>query len=99
MATPTTTVVYCDGGYDPADQGGGQCAGFGVSIVRGGDGEEDFHAVEIESLSGPVTLTECSPTFLGALQHTNNTGELTGITEAIIWLLQVDPDTDRDVLL
>ena len=99
VANPTTTVVYCDGGYDPADQGGGQCAGFGVSIVRGGDGEEDKQAIEFESLSGPVSLDKSSPTFLGALQHTNNTGELTGITEAIMWLLHVDPDTDRDVLL
>ena len=38
-------------------------------------------------------------TFVGAPQHTNNTGELTGLIEAIIWLLDEDPEPERAVLL
>jgi hypothetical protein len=38
-ARPADTVVYTDGAYDQANEGGVQKAGFGVVVVRGGDGE------------------------------------------------------------
>ena len=47
----------------------------------------------------PVTLDPNKPTFLGAPQHTNNTGELTALMEGILWALDVDPEPETDVLI
>lgn len=40
-ASPADTVVYTDGAYDQAREGGAQKAGFGLVVVCGGDGADD----------------------------------------------------------
>ena len=99
LALPTTAVVYCDGAYAQARGGGSQRAGFGATVVRGGDGLDDADAYEVACLAGCVTLDPTLPTFLGAEQHTNNTGELSGLMEGILWLLHEDPSPRSSVLL
>ena len=76
-ARPADTVVYTDGAYDQAKDGGVQKAGFGMVVVRGGDGEVDADAKEIFWGWGQVQTDPASPTYLGAVEHTNNTAELT----------------------
>jgi ribonuclease HI len=39
------------------------------------------------------------PAFLGATSHTNNTGELTGLIEGMLWALEHDTHTEEAVLL
>jgi ribonuclease HI len=99
LASPKTLVIYPDGAYNHAKGGGTQRAGFGVTLVRGGDGMADLDAIEVDCMSGTVTLDPGAPTFLGAPQHTNNTGELTGVMEGILWALNDDPEPETDVLL
>ena len=43
-------------------------------------------------LHGPVVIHEWDHLWLGAREHTNNTGELTAIAEAMIWLAEEAPD-------
>ena len=57
LALRTTAVVYTDGAYSAARGGGSQQAGFGISVVRGGDGNEDRDAREEMSACGCVILT------------------------------------------
>ena len=99
LALPTTAVVYCDGAYAQARGGGSQRAGFGATIVRDGDGLHDTDACEVACLAGCVTLDPTLPTFLGAEQYTNNTGELSGLMEGMLWLLHEDPSPRSSVLL
>ena len=87
-ARPADTVVYTDGAYDQAKEGGVQKAGFGVVVVRGGDGENDADAKEVFRGWGQVKTDSASQAFLGAVEHTNNTAELTAIAEAMRWLLE-----------
>ena len=39
-------------------------------------------------LYGPVVTERWDPNWIGAERHTNNTGELTAMAEAFIWLLE-----------
>ncbi|KAJ8598626.1 hypothetical protein CTAYLR_003052 [Chrysophaeum taylorii] len=55
-----------------------QPAGWGVVVTRG---EET-----VDELFGPVELDPRSEYFLGAEVRSNNTGELSGIAEALLWL-------------
>eukprot|EP00969_Alexandrium_andersonii_P174734 7726932-Alexandrium_andersonii.AAC.1 len=61
-----------------------QPAGWGVAVVAGGPtpGGGHLHA----ELFGPVVLDQTSDKFLGAEVASNNTGELCGICEALLWL-------------
>ena len=99
LAAPNTLVIYPDGAYNQAKGGGTQQAGFGVVFVRGGDGLADEDARELDCMSGPVTINPSMPTFLGAPQHTNNTGELTALMEGILWALNEDPEPSSAVLI
>ena len=98
-ALPSTAVVYVDGAYSAARGGGSQQAGFGFSVVRGGDGIDDRGAREIACASGCVVIDNSSPVFVGAAEHTSGTGELTTLIEAIWWLLEEDPTPTSSVLL
>ena len=98
-ATAMDTVVYMDGAYDQAGEGGTQKGGFGFVAVRGGDGAADAQATEVARGWGQVTTDKASPVFIGACEHTNNTAELTALAEAICWLLDEDDAPERRVLL
>jgi ribonuclease HI len=47
----------------------------------------------IAELFGPVVTDESDPLFMGADGHSNNTGELQAIAEALLWL----KDTERSL--
>jgi hypothetical protein len=46
-------------------------------------------------LFGPVVTDESDPLFMGADGHSNNTGELQAVAEALLWLK--DRDTERSL--
>ena len=77
-------VAYMDGAYDQSGIGGNQQAGFGFTVVSGGDGVEDANATALVKGSGQVQTDTASPTFIGAVGHTNNTGELSALGEAVV---------------
>ena len=99
VAAPEDTVVYVDGAYDQAGEGGTQKGGFGVIIVQGGDGGNDENAFEVMQGWGQVTTNKASPVYIGATEHTNNTAELTALAEAMCWLLDEDAAPNKRVLL
>ena len=98
-AEATDTVVYTDGAYDQAGKGGAQKGGFGFVIVRGGDGDQDREAREVARGWGQVQTNKASPAYLGAVEHTNNTAELTALAEALRWLRDEDPHEGATVLI
>ena len=57
---PDDTVLYCDGAYDQAKQGGVQKAGFGYVVVRGG---QEFYLWCLDY----ITTGRCSDPMRGAL--------------------------------
>lgn len=71
-------------------------AGWGVAVVGGG-GADGSHATGtgrlVAELFGPVVLDSASPFFLGAEIGSNNTSELSGICEALFWLLHHEPSS------
>ena len=79
-----------DGAYDQAMEGGTQRAGWGFVVVTGGDGRKDTQAKEIARGRGRVILDRADPSFIGATRDTNNTGELSGLVEALLWLINID---------
>ena len=70
-------------------------AGWGVGIF-GTNQAQVQHSEETEEplfkLSGPVVTEKDSHVFLGAEEATNNTGELTAMMEAMIWMKEEAPD-------
>eukprot|EP01050_Picozoa_sp_SAG11_P019541 SAG11_NODE_3128_length_2665_cov_1.692518_3_plen_407_part_00 len=80
---------YTDGGCDGNGAGGlWGSAGWGAHILAvSADGETE--RVEAD-LWGPVETNPGSPWWCGAPRGTNNTGELTGIGQALIWLRDID---------
>ena len=72
-----------DGAYDQSRHGGDQKAGFGFVAVTGGDGSEDKEARTLAICRGQVQTDPHSPAYIGAVGHTNNTGELSALGEAI----------------
>jgi len=60
-------------------------AGWGVLVVSG-HGKEEGRGHVVAELFGPVILDRDSPFYLGAEVGSNNTGELSGICEALLWL-------------
>jgi len=74
-------AVYTDGGCRGnrgVDANKTQPAGWGFVAVRDGD--------VLAERWGPVVLDAKHPHFLGAEKCSNNTGELSGIAEALLWL-------------
>ena len=94
-ARPPDWVAYCDGGC------GANMAGWGWVLVRGGDGDQDEHAVEMLSACGPVLTERGHPAFLGATKMSNNTGELSAAAELLLGLLDepnAPPPESRGVI-
>ena len=91
-------LLYTDGGAN----GNGACgewgsAGFGVSVrevgdaVVGDNGDESDEEVEdggriVAELYGPIVSDRSSPYYDGATRGTNQTGELTAVIQALLWL-------------
>lgn len=64
-------------------------AGWGVVVVLNNTRTDIDTGESFCELYGPV-VTEDGPYYLGATYGSNNTGELTAISEALIWLLSTD---------
>ena len=62
-------------------------------------GKEDTHAKSLARGKGQVQISKASPTFVGAIRHTNNTGELTALGEALRWLLYESDNKNTHVIL
>jgi ribonuclease HI len=95
--------IYTDGGCD--DQNGPDstwgAAGFGVRVfkVTRPEGCADSGVAEpAADLHGPVEVDPASRFFLGATRGSNQTGELCGIAEALLYL-QALPDSDSGGVL
>jgi ribonuclease HI len=67
-------------------------AGWGVAVVEAVDpGPACLGGHEVAALYGPVVVDPASVWFLGAEGGTNNTGELCGVCEALLWLIHEEP--------
>ena len=64
---------------------GAKLAGVCTTVFMVRDGELD--PVQISDLYGPVETQQSSPWFMGAERGTNQTGELCGVMQALLWLL------------
>eukprot|EP01052_Picozoa_sp_SAG31_P006016 SAG31_NODE_273_length_18667_cov_3.603619_1_plen_186_part_00 len=62
-------------------------SGFGVSVREAGGGE-DGSGTTVAELYGPVEVDKASAYFLGAERGTNLIGELTGVIQALLWLVR-----------
>ena len=57
---------------------------------------------ELESVAdmyGPVVTSNAFPWYLGATQGLNQTGELSGIMIALLWLLELPGSDTTDVVI
>ena len=67
-----------------------QGGGLRPYVAGTGKGDEEAHVVV--AAAGPVVTDPTVPVFLGATGHTNNTGELTGLIEGMLWALHQDTE-------
>ena len=81
-----TLIAYCDGGADGNGANGvNGAAGFGVALMRKlTEAIPDIPTI-LDELWGPVELDDSSPFWDGCRVGTNNTGELTGVAQALRW--------------
>ena len=75
--------IFTDG------SGLGEKAGWGVAIFA--DGPTAVNEKPLYEIYGPVVCNRTSHLWLGAEKNTNNTGELSAMIEAMIWLLEEAP--------
>ena len=75
-----TLAIYTDGSGPGRHE---VAAGWGFTVVTGGDGEADTAATEVHSRCGHVVTDTQDARYLGAERATNNTAELTAIAEAL----------------
>jgi len=63
-------------------------SGWGVVVVKCANlNELDLETVEVvDEICGPVEVVPAARRFLGATHGSNNTGELTAVGEALLWL-------------
>ena len=89
---------YTDGGCDGnGAKGKWGAAGWGAHILAvNAAGEKEETAAE---LWGPVVTDPGSPWWCGAQRGTNNTGELMGIGQALIWLRDIDKSERPAIML
>jgi ribonuclease HI len=86
--------VYTDGSCKHNKRGNqlGLPAGWGVAVLRedcllrGDDNKVIKSYSTLAELYGPVVTDPNSTFFMGATEQTNNTGELTAVGEALLWL-------------
>ena len=77
-----TLVIYTDGS-GPERHATEPTAGWGFTVVAGGDGDTDTHGSEVHSRCGHVVTDTSDPRYIGAERPTNNTAELTAIARAL----------------
>ena len=96
--TPSTLILYTDGSHDSGKPQA--TAGFGYVGIRNGDAEKDEINCYIEVQgAGPVVTDYKSPVYLGARKHSNNTGELTALMEAMLWALEKDTQPHTPIII
>jgi len=81
--------LFVDGSC-PANKQAGKmptAAGWGVAVYQRNERDSTF-----AELFGPVVTDDTSPLSLGALGGSNNTGELSAMGEALLWLRDEAPD-------
>ena len=92
---PTTSkcTLYTDGGCVKNSEVNNalQLAGAGCAVLNGCRETATRARVGIYC---PVFTDPGNPYFLGATRGTNNTGELQGVAEALLWLRDYDQTTD-----
>ena len=83
LVTPQERYIYTDGsGGHHHNQGAGWAAAVFGHLPT-------CYVLPDYLLFGPVVTNRWDPNFLGAERGTNNTGELTAIGEACLWLLEI----------
>ena len=97
--------LYSDGGCDGnGAKGFWGDSGWGVAIYEVGTdltgGEDDDDLVrEFANLYGNIVTDKASGWFMYAVRGTNQTGELTGVVEGLLWLLQVCGNNGNAIML
>lgn len=86
---PPAWRLFTDGSFNPLHP---NAAGWGVAVYDATD-NQDQHC--LFKLHGPVLLDDTDQRFLGAEQYSNNTGELSAIAEALIWLDEESPGSSH----
>jgi ribonuclease HI len=96
--TQRVRVLFTDGGcvHNSLVGTGQQLAGAGCVVLNGTRADATAAAV---SIFCPVDIDPHSRYFLGATRGTNNTGELQGVCEALLWLRDHDDDNTADVYI
>jgi ribonuclease HI len=89
--------IYSDGGCDGNGAKGiwGK-AGYGAAIYLV---QDDGSVKEISDLCGPVVTEASSVWWMGAERGTNQTGELCGVMQGLLWLLEYAADDTSDVAI
>ena len=89
--------IYSDGGCDGNGAKGiwGK-AGYGAAIYLV---QDDGSVKEISDLCGPVVTESSSVWWMGAERGTNQTGELCGVMQGLLWLLEYAADDMSDVAI
>ena len=82
---PPDWVAYTDGSEDLGK------AGWAYTVLIGGDAIGDEGASLASEGYGPVVTSAAHPAYLGARKHTNNTAELTALSELLRALLSSSP--------
>ena len=89
---------YTDGGCDGNGAGGRWgAAGWGAHILRTTEANDE--ASVCAELWGPVETDPDSVWYCGAERGTNNTGEIIGIGQALMWLRDVDESSTPAAML
>ena len=91
---PDTLAIYTDGSGPDRHE---VAAGWGFTVVTGGDGEADNAATEVHSRCGHVVTDTQDARYLGAERATNNTAELTAIACALRYVCE--DQSGRPVLI
>jgi ribonuclease HI len=88
---PEQWHIFTDGSFTPGVRGEADVAGWGVAVFRHGEttGSPEF------VLYGPVVVDDSDLRSLGAVEASNNTGELQAIGEALLWILNEAPDPTK----
>jgi viroplasmin and RNaseH domain-containing protein/ribonuclease HI len=73
-------------------------AGFGCVAVKNDTNIDDKDKTCLCQLYGPVVLDVKSKYYIGATLGSNNTGELTAIGEALLWIQQFVPSSSPIIL-
>lgn len=88
MGADAPLAIYVDGSCQHNQHVTAETpAGWGVVIVTGDHGTGSAEGEVLAELSGQVITQPDAANWLGAEVGSNNTGELTGLAEALRWLL------------